>query len=65
MAERARLFDGSKFLWDGVEYDSEKEARIASEKYADEGFEVEVWVEQDQAFVYTRRVVKEKAIEQN
>ena len=65
MAERARLFDGKKLLWDGVDHDSEEEARIASEKYADEGFEVEVWVEQDKAFVYTRRVVKEAAIERN
>ncbi len=31
MAERARLFDGKKFLWDGVEYESEEEARRAGE----------------------------------
>ena len=64
MSQRARLFDGRKLLWDGVAYDSEAEARIAVERYADEGFEVEVWVEQDKAFVYTRRMVKEAAVEQ-
>jgi len=65
MAERARLFGGRKLLWDGVDYEGEEEARLASQKYADEGFEVEVWVEQDKASVYTRRAVKEAAIEQN
>lgn len=65
MVERARRFDGRKLLWDGVAYDSEDEARIAVEKYADEGFEVEVWMEQDKAFVYTRRMVKEAAAEQS
>ena len=65
MAERARIFEGRKYLWDGVDYGSEAEARSAGETYTDEGFDVEVWVEQEEAFVYTRREVKEAAIEQS
>lgn len=65
MAERARLFDGRKYLRDGVDYDSEEEARLAGEAYADQGFEVEVWLEEGKAYVYTRRAVKEAAIEQS
>lgn len=63
MADRARLFDGRKLLWDGVDYDGEQEARTAGQTYAEQGFEVEVWVADGKAFVYTRRVVKEAAIE--
>jgi hypothetical protein len=64
MAERARLFDGKKFLWDGVEYESEEEARRAGETYTEKGFDVEVWLAEGKAFVYTRRAVKETANEQ-
>ena len=65
MAERARRFDGRKLMWDGVEYDSEEEARQAGDAYAEDEFEVEVWSEDGKAYVYTRRVVKEAAIEQS
>jgi hypothetical protein len=65
MTERARLFEGRKFLWDGVDYESEEEARSAAEAYVGEGFDVEVWLERGIAFVYTRRPVKEAAIEQS
>ena len=63
MAERARLFDGKKFLWDGVEYESEEAARHAAEAYTGEGFEAEVWLDEGNAHVYTRREVKEAAID--
>jgi len=64
MADRARWFEGKKLLWDGVDYETEAEARSAVKSYAEAGFEVEVWVEQGKAFVYTRRMVKEAAVEQ-
>ena len=64
MAERARLFEGKKFLWDGVDYETDEEAGSAGRAYAEKGFEVEVWLDQEDAFVYTRRVVNESAIEQ-
>ena len=64
MTERARLFDGKKFLWDGVDYETEAEAKRAGETYAEEGFAVEVWVADGRACVYTRRAVKETANEQ-
>jgi hypothetical protein len=65
MADRARWFEGKKFLWDGVDYETEAEAKSAGKTYADAEFDVEVWLEQGKGFVYTRRVVKEAAIDQN
>jgi hypothetical protein len=59
MVERARLFEGKKFLWDGVDYESVEEARSAAKAYGEEGFEVEVWLDSGKAYVYTRRVAKE------
>lgn len=62
MAERARVFDGRKLLWDGVDYESEAEAMSAAAVYADEGFEVEVWSDDGKVFVYTRRAVKDRQV---
>jgi len=38
MAEQARYFDGKKFMWDGKEYESNKEATSAQKDYSDKGF---------------------------
>lgn len=59
MTERARVIDGRKFMWDGVQYEDEAEAKRASETYAAEGFEVEVRLDDGQAVVFTRRMAKE------
>ena len=63
MAEQARLFDGKKFMWDGKEYDSDKEAGSAQKDYADNGFEVQVYREDGKAYLYTRRIVTEIVVE--
>lgn len=65
MAERARFFEGKKFLWDGKEYDSEEAAREVAEEYAKSGFEVEVSQEQGKVLLYTRRVVTEVVVDED
>lgn len=64
MAEQARFFDGKKFMWDGEEYESEKEAKAAQKQYKENGFEVELYRDDDgKVFVYTRRIVTEIVLE--
>ncbi|MHC4206412.1 MAG: hypothetical protein ACYSTT_17305 [Planctomycetota bacterium] len=64
MAEQARFFDGRKFMWDGEEYESEKEAKAAQKQYTEKGFEVELCRDDDgKVSVYTRRVVTEIVLE--
>jgi hypothetical protein len=59
----ARVFDGKKFMWDGKAYADSKEADEIGQKYKDDGFEVELVVEDNQYFLFTRRVVMEVIVE--
>jgi hypothetical protein len=61
--ELARTFNGKKFMWDGKVYTDEKERRGISQKYKDDGFEVELVEEENQYFLFTRRVVTEVVVE--
>lgn len=61
--ELARVFNGKKFMWDGRAYTDEKERREITQKYRDDGFEVEMVDEGGQYFLFTRRVVKEVVVE--
>ena len=61
--ELARTFNGKKFMWDGKVYADEKERREVSQKYKDDGFEVELVEEENQYFLFTRRVVTEVVVE--
>jgi len=64
MAEQARLIDGKKFMWDGQEYESEKEAKAVQKQYEENGFEVEMCRDDDgKVLLYTRRVVTEIVLE--
>jgi hypothetical protein len=63
MAEQARFFDGRKFMWDGEEYESEKDAKAAQKQYKENGFEVELCREDDKVLLYTRRVATEIVLE--
>jgi len=64
MAEQARLIDGKKFMWDGEEYESEKEAKAVQKQYEENGFEVEMCRDDDgKVLLYTRRVVTEIVLE--
>jgi hypothetical protein len=59
MPDSSRIINGKKFMWDGVVYPSQEEARDVVEKYKKDNFEVEFVKEESQFLVYTRRVVKE------
>ena len=63
MAERARFFEGKKFMWDGVEYDDKKKAQEAEKQYIEGGFEVRSCSEDEKMLLYTRRVVTEIVLE--
>ena len=61
--ELARIFNGRKFMWDGKAYADEKEVKEISQKYQDDGFEVEMVEEGEEYFLFTRRVVTEVVVE--
>jgi hypothetical protein len=63
MPDTSKMIDGKKFMWDGVEYASEKEAQDVKKKYQDDKFEVEFVQEEEKYFLYTRRVVTEIVVE--
>lgn len=59
----ARVLNGKKFMWDGKAYTDKKEVEAISQKYEDDGFEVELVEEENQYFLFTRRVVTEVVVE--
>lgn len=63
MPELASIINGKKFMWDGVVYESEKDAQDAKKTFEAEGFEVELVSIDSQPLIYTRRVVKEIVVE--
>jgi hypothetical protein len=63
MPDASRIINGKKFMWDGVVYESEKEAQETMQKYKDDDFEVEMIEEEKQHLLYTRRVVTEIEVE--
>ena len=52
----AMKFEGKKYMWDGMTYQSEDQARQAMETYSKDGFEVQLVAENHQHLVYTRRI---------
>ncbi len=50
-------------MWDGVVYESEKEAQDTMKKYKEDNFEVEMKEEEGKHLLYTRRLVTEIVIE--
>jgi hypothetical protein len=63
MADRARFFEGKKFMWDGHEYSTKKAADEAKGKYVEDGFDVESCREGKKVLLYTRRVVTEVEVQ--
>jgi hypothetical protein len=59
----SKIFDGKKFMWDGMEYKDEKEAQEVLSKYQKDGFESYIYKENDKFYVFTRKVVTEVKIE--
>ena len=56
----ARKVEGKKFVWDGITYESEDQARQAVETYEKDGFEVQLFFEDDQSLVYSRRIAEKQ-----
>jgi len=63
MAEKTRSFEGKKYMWDGQEYDNEKQASPVEKQYTEKGFEVQMWREDGKVLIYTRRIVTEIVVE--
>ena len=63
MPDISKIINGKKFMWDGVVYESKKEAEDTMQKYKDDNFEVELIEEEGKHLLYTRRVVTEIVLE--
>jgi len=59
----AQKFDGKKFLWDGVNYESRDEAQQALEAYEQDVSLVELVEMDGQFLVYSRRVAAVQSAE--
>jgi hypothetical protein len=63
MPDLSKLIDGKKYMWDGETYESEEQAQEVKKKYEEDEFEVQLIKEENQYFVYSRRVVTEIVLE--
>lgn len=59
----ARVFDSKKFMWDSKTYENEKDMKEVQQKYLDDGFEVQVVNEENNYFIFSRRVASEVLVE--
>ena len=63
MPEFIQYFDEKKYMWDNVQYPDTTAAKTAAEAYEAEGFEVRILEEDENAFVYSRRIAAEVVVE--
>lgn len=63
MPDVSKIINGKKFMWDGAVYETKKEAQDVKQKYENDGFDVELIIEEKQNLLYTRRVVTEIVVE--
>lgn len=61
--ENTKIIDDKKFMWDGETYPDKEKAQEVISNYEKEGFETRLIKEEDEYFVYSRRVVTEIVIE--
>lgn len=61
--DNVKILDGKKFLWDGIPYNNERDAREAMSTYEQNGFETRLIEEQNKYLVYSRRIVTQVVIE--
>lgn len=59
MAVNVKIIDSKKFMWDGINYESESAAKENVDKYSKDGFEIKLIEEDGKYFVYSRRVATE------
>jgi hypothetical protein len=57
--QSALIVDGKKFLWDGLRYTADDDARRQVEKYKNDNFEIRLVEDNGSYLIYTRRMVKE------
>lgn len=53
----SKIFEGKKFMWDGMIYETKEQAKEVMERYKKDGFEVRTVKEGNQYLVYSRREV--------
>jgi ribosomal protein L11 methylase PrmA len=63
MPDISKIINGKKVMWDGIVYESEKEAQKVKQTYENDNFEVEMVEEEEKYLLYTRRVVTEIVVE--
>jgi len=63
MPDFVRYFEEKKFMWDNVEYPDADAAKAAAETYEKDGFEVRIFEEEGNSFVYSRRIAAEVIVE--
>lgn len=61
--DNVKFFEGKKFMWDGKTYITEAEALKIKEEYEKNNFETRIVSEEDNYFLFTRRVVTEVVVE--
>jgi hypothetical protein len=61
--DSVKILDGKKFLWDGLTYNNERDAKEAMSTYEQSGFEVRMVEKENKYLVYTRRVVTNVVVE--
>ena len=61
--ENVQFIEGKKFMWDGIEYTTQEEAKKKASEYKKNDFETQVIQIKDKYLVYTRRVVTEIVLE--
>ena len=57
--DNLRFFDEKKYMWDGRTYMTESEAIEVKTKYEKDEFETHLIKEEENYFLFTRRVVTE------
>ena len=61
--DNVKIFNGKKFMWDGKTYTTESEALKVKEEYEKNNFETRLVSEENDHFLFTRRVVTEVVVE--
>ncbi|MBM3705114.1 MAG: hypothetical protein FJW66_01175 [Actinobacteria bacterium] len=59
----SKIIDGKKFMWDGSSITDKKSADDIEKKYKGDGFETVIHEEDNNYYVFTRRIVKEVVVE--
>ncbi len=61
--EQVKYVDKDKYMWDGVIYEAQEEAKSKEAEYEGNNFEVQLFEQDGKYLLYTRRVVTEIVLE--